>query len=149
MIGELIGCIDLWVWKGVKEIFNVEIGDMVVFDCYIFVGMYNFCINIFDCCIFQFVNVIGCLDGKWGDDIYSMIYCYGFCECGERLMVCDKNIICGYWIYEVVIEFVFWVFWIGKVKVFEGVGYDYQVCIYGMVEYDGCMYLIDWYNKSV
>lgn len=61
-----------------------------------------------------------------GDDIYSMTHCYGLRECGERLMVRDKNTIRGYWIYEAVTEPAFRVPWIGKVKVPEGVGYDYQ-----------------------
>lgn len=64
-------------------------------------------------------------------------------------MVRDKNTIRGYWIYEAVTEPAFRVPWIGKVKVPEGVGYDYQARIHGMAEYDGRMYLTDWYNKSV
>ena len=147
--GELIGRIDSWVRKGVKETFNAEIGDMAVSDRYIFVGMYNSRINIFDRRTLQFVNAIGRSDGKWGDDIYSMTHCYGLRECGERLMVRDKNTIRGYWIYEAVTEPAFRVPWIGKVKVPEGVGYDYQARIHGMAEYDGRMYLTDWYNKSV
>lgn len=102
--GELIGRIDSWVRKGVKETFNAEIGDMAVSDRYIFVGMYNSRINIFDRRTLQFVNAIGRSDGKWGDDIYSMTHCYGLRECGERLMVRDKNTIRGYWIYEAVTE---------------------------------------------
>ena len=112
--GELIGRIDSWVRKGVKETFNAEIGDMAVSDRYIFVGMYNSRINIFDRRTLQFVNTIR-----------------------------------GYWIYEAVTEPAFRVPWIGKVKVPEGVGYDYQARIHGMAEYDGRMYLTDWYNKSV
>ena len=76
-----------------------------------------------------------------------MTHCYGLRECGERLMVRDKNTIRGYWIYEAVTEPAFRVPWIGKVKVPEGVGYDYQARIHGMAEYDGRMYLTDWYNK--
>lgn len=123
--GELIGRIDSWMRKDTKETFNAEIGDMAVSDRYIFVGMYNSRINIFDRRTLQFVNAIGRSDGKWGDDIYSMTHCYGLRECGDRLMVRDKNTIRGYWIYEAVTEPAFRVPWIGKVKVPEGIGYDY------------------------
>lgn len=147
--GELIGRIDSWMRKDTKETFNAEIGDMAVSDRYIFVGMYNSRINIFDRRTLQFVNAIGRLDGKWGDDIYSMTHCYGLRECGDRLMVRDKNTIRGYWIYEAVTEPTFRVPWIGKVKVPEGIGYDYQPRIHGMAEHNGRMYLTDWYNKSL
>lgn len=147
--GELIGRIDSWMRKDTKETFNAEIGDMAVSDRYIFVGMYNSRINVFDRRTLQFVNAIGRSDGKWGDDIYSMTHCYGLRECGERLMVRDKNTIRGYWIYEAVTEPAFRVPWIGKVKVPEGIGYDYQPRIHGMAEHNGRMYLTDWYNKSL
>ena len=67
--GELIGRIDSWVRKGVKETFNAEIGDMAVSDRYIFVGMYNSRINIFDRRTLQFVNAIGRSDGS-GETIF-------------------------------------------------------------------------------
>lgn len=144
---KLIGKINEWTRKETAENFNDHIGDIAVTDQYIYVGMYNSRINVFDRKTLKFINVMGRTNGQWGDDIYSMTHCYGLRESDNRLMVRDKNTIRGYWIYETVTEPESRVPWIGKVQV--SVGYDYDAKIHSMAEYKGRMYLTDWYQKSI
>lgn len=145
--GQTIGKISQWMRGDVSETFNAEIGDIAITEQYIYVGMYNSRINVFDRKTLKFINVIGRTDGKWGDDMYSMTHCYGLHESGSRLMVRDKNTIRGYWMYETVTEPATRVPWIGKVLV--NVGYDYEPRTHSMAEYQGRMYLTDWYGKSL
>lgn len=146
---KLIGKIKAWNRSGIDETFNAEIGDIAVSDNYIFVGMYNSRINIFERRSMRFVNAIGRSDGGWGSGIYDMVHCYGLREYADRLVVRDKETIRVYWIYEALTEPAFRVPWLGKVNVAEGVGYDYQPTQHGLAEYKGKVYLDDWYKRAV
>lgn len=64
-------------------------------------------------------------------------------------MVRDKGTTRGYRAYEAATEPVFRVPWIGRVKVPGGIGYDYQSRTHGMTKYNGCIYLINWYDKNL
>lgn len=146
---QLLGKISSWTRSGTTEQFDAEIGDMAVSDKFIFVGMYNSRINIFERKSLKFVNAIGRSDGGWGSGIYDMVHCFGLREYGDRLAVRDKESIRVYWIYEAVTEPAFRVPWLGKVLVPEGIGYDYGAVQHGMVEYQGKMYVDDAYKQSV
>lgn len=146
---KLIGKINAWNRGGVDEKFDAEIGDIAVSDNYIFVGMYNSRINIFERRSMRFVNAIGRSDGKWGSGIYDMVHCYGLHEYADRLVVRDKETIRVYWVYEALTEPAFRVPWLGKVNVVEGIGYDYQPTLHDLVEYQGKVYLDDWYKRAV
>ncbi len=145
--GQQIGKISEWTRGEILENFDAQIGDIAVTERYIYVGMYNSRINVFDRQTLKYINVIGRTNGQWGNDIYSMTHCYGMRESGNRLMVRDKNTIRGYWIYETVTEPASAVPWLGKVQV--NIGYDYNPQIHSMAEYKGQMFLTDVYNKSL
>lgn len=146
---KLIGKISRWTRGGVDEKFDAEIGDMAVSDHYIFVGMHNSRINIFERRSMRFVNVIGRSDGGWGSGIYDMVHCFGLREYADRLVVRDKETIRVYWLYEALTEPAFRVPWLGKINVPEGLGYDYQPTQHGFAEYKGKVYLDDWYQRAV